>query len=550
LLNDEWHGLSFVAQRSLLDLFLETHHNANSIPMNLYRRILLDHAHWSENLLRLPPLLAGLALLLALPALAVRLFTRQVAWIATGLVALSPVLILFSRTSRAYSVSTFLAVSAFLLLQCWLQSGKQRYAFAYLLLAPLAVFFHLTALFTVGLPLLLLFMICACKPIPGVASLQAQIRPKASALLGLGIGTGLLILALLAPAMIKNPWLAKVSTTDHASLETLQGFLMLSSGSSSTLVATLFWISVLAGLNQLRKTNPLFAFSLTFTSLAYLITLALKGWETIHIPLEFTRFCMSLIPLICLAAAAGCVAAGERLVFQLRGDPSQEPSPRDRFAYALPSAVLLVLLALTSPLWESLQAPNSYTNHLAYSGSTRSIDWERSYTNSAKSVPPVHRKDIPEFYFQIEKGTAPIIEYPSYIGDSNNHWYYYQHFHQRPVIAGYFTGLPRGRWAQLDEVFADMYFDHVLTRVDHSEAYAFKNMIDIWKVKALRESGASHIIVHRNPRTEGLGSQEGATREQQDYYPSAVEVAGHLKRTVGEPIYDDGRIAVFSLLRP
>ena len=81
--------------------------------MNLYYKALLDTVGWSELWLRLPSLLAGVASLIVLPVASRRWLGLRAQSTFCGLLAVSPILIYYSRYSRPYAVVvllTFLAL--------------------------------------------------------------------------------------------------------------------------------------------------------------------------------------------------------------------------------------------------------------------------------------------------------------------------------------------------------------------------------------------------------------------------------------------------------
>ncbi len=114
LLDDEWHGMSYVYGKSAW--YLLTHFPlalATCPPLNLYRWVLLHSFGWNEILLRLPSLLAGISGLLVLPLALKDLVGRRTLIFFTWLLAISPFLIFYSRVIRPYSVvaqTGFLAI--------------------------------------------------------------------------------------------------------------------------------------------------------------------------------------------------------------------------------------------------------------------------------------------------------------------------------------------------------------------------------------------------------------------------------------------------------
>ena len=110
LLDDEWHGIDYAIGNSFSYLLTHSGQGATCIPLNLYRRFLLQTVGWSELLLRLPAIIAGVLSLVIFPVLVKKIFSLRVTIVFAFLVAVSPFLIFYSRVSRPYSIFTLLGL--------------------------------------------------------------------------------------------------------------------------------------------------------------------------------------------------------------------------------------------------------------------------------------------------------------------------------------------------------------------------------------------------------------------------------------------------------
>ena len=111
--DDEWHGLYYVIGKS--PMWLLTHFSipgATCIPLNFYTWVLGATVGWSELLLRLPSLVCGLLCVLVCPLLARKLIGTQCAIWLGFLLAVSPLLVFYSRICRPYSAVALLAFAA------------------------------------------------------------------------------------------------------------------------------------------------------------------------------------------------------------------------------------------------------------------------------------------------------------------------------------------------------------------------------------------------------------------------------------------------------
>jgi len=74
------------------------------------------------------------------------------------LLAISPLLIFYSRICRPYSAVALLAFTALLLATRWMQAGGFRPALFFIITGVLAIYFHLFAMVTVAAPMLAAFV--------------------------------------------------------------------------------------------------------------------------------------------------------------------------------------------------------------------------------------------------------------------------------------------------------------------------------------------------------------------------------------------------------
>ena len=103
---------------------------------------LADGVGLDELTLRLPSLVAGLALLIGAPWIVWRRFGAAPAGVFAALLSFSPLLVLYSRIARAYAIGIALVFFALMALERWLAERKPGHALAYVSLSTLAVWFH------------------------------------------------------------------------------------------------------------------------------------------------------------------------------------------------------------------------------------------------------------------------------------------------------------------------------------------------------------------------------------------------------------------------
>jgi hypothetical protein len=122
---DELHAVRAALSQPLPAL-LATYQLADScIPLTALDRLLLDRGvALDEWWLRLPVLASGLAALAVLPALGRRRLEPAARPLFCALVALSPLLVLYSRIARSYMPATLLAFAAVMAFDSWWARGR------------------------------------------------------------------------------------------------------------------------------------------------------------------------------------------------------------------------------------------------------------------------------------------------------------------------------------------------------------------------------------------------------------------------------------------
>ena len=163
------------------------------VPQAAFYRVLMDQGFvFSEFSFRIPSLLAGLVAVFVLPCLAVNRIGERAAVVLAWLLAISPMLTLYSRIVRPYMPATLLATAAVLFFFRWWTTRSTGSAIGYVLCAVSAVYFHLVAAPLVLAPL-------AYAVVDGFIRGEAD-RNRLIRLFSLGSITVLLILAALLPA--------------------------------------------------------------------------------------------------------------------------------------------------------------------------------------------------------------------------------------------------------------------------------------------------------------------------------------------------------------
>lgn len=540
LLDDEWHAIDFVTDKSFGYLLTHFGISANCIPINLYSLLLLKTVGWSELALRIPSLCSGILFLALFPILIRKIVSQRAAVIFSFLAAFSPVLIFYSRVSRGYSMVVLLGFLAILLLYLWTIDGQRKYALLYIVVGGLAVYFHLFALITVLTPLGLVILL---KMIPKKIGFQFEKKPIGlpfGALIITTLGLILFLGLLLLPALIQSPF-PMVPSEDRVTFNSLVGVIHLLSGTSNYLILIIYLCFVVAGQIFLFKKNPLLSGMFNSILLFYLLAMMIIRHAYIDNSIEILRFSIAIVPLCFVWLSVGI----DEILNLLPISKTSRSLAFSRLSDSLLAAYFLLALFLTGPLLELYASTNNFTNHSAFQESYQKKTWERSYQSGVMSGFSINRRDIPIFYqwLSMQANTQGIIEYPMYIGDHFNQYYYYQHFHKKRVITGYINKL-KGLNPSLGHVYGDTYIDYPLSRVSDAGKLNFKNMINMLNFTALKQSNCRFAILHKNIMAEMF---RRSAEQASTVYPPVNYLAEIYRKRLGAPVFEDRHLIIFNL---
>jgi predicted membrane-bound mannosyltransferase len=141
---------------TMLDIVTHLDYADFSIPLTVYYRWLYDFGGLSEWGMRLPLLLAGCALVVVGPMLARPWASLPVRATWAMFLAISPLLVYFSRIARPYALTTLLCIVAFIAFPRWLarDQHRERWSAAYATATVMAAWLHMTTLAFTLIPFL------------------------------------------------------------------------------------------------------------------------------------------------------------------------------------------------------------------------------------------------------------------------------------------------------------------------------------------------------------------------------------------------------------
>ncbi len=509
LAGDEMHAVRVALVEPLWRILTTYELRDNCIPLTALYRLLLEHGlPLSEMVVRLPMLLAGILALLVLPGFVGRRLGGRTGHLFAWLVALSPLLVLYSRIARPYALIVLCGFTATAAFETWWRTGRRGWAAVYVLSAALSAWFHLGSAPFVLAPFLFAL---------GSLALERRwrregARPGLVALAAVGAATAVAILGFLVPA--RASLLALVASKHEAlelTRETFTGILRLQSGAVYLPGVILFWAAALYGLFILARREPRLAFYTLTLVVCQVAGLLVLSPEMLDHPLVFDRYLLPALPWLLLWVAVGLAAPwwpGQRRVGEL--------------GQSAAAFVLVGALFLGGPLADPGVLASSFSGHNDFVG----------FFCPRASLPGGR---IPGFYNQVvrkDRG-APVLEYPWIpLWSYNRVFYLYQEVHHRDVLVAMVEPLHR------------------------AENLAFRNM-PFTSPEGFLASRARYLIVH----TDVLAEEEKVRdhcwpilaeirpRHRRQLERSGEEMAAGLTALWGEPDYREEGLVVWDLAR-
>ena len=172
-----------------------------------------------------------------------------------------------------------------------------------------------------------------------------------------------------------------------------------------------------------------------------------------------------------------------------------------------------------------------------------------SIQSSSASLNTIQDSNIPEFYKNLskEKGEFSIIEYPVTVQDRYNPFPYYQSFHRKKILNGYFLSHAlKKQWKIKDILASNVWLvEIIMSRLENNKLNLsklidlFSNFIDLYDINALRNSGARYIILHKNIKDEIM-----AVKDDPRIYKDFMKGAGSqkIRRHIGRTAYQTNRL--------
>lgn len=466
LIDDEWHALHAIQQLEFAQVFTSFGHADYSIPLTLLLKWLGGHFGLTETMMLVLPLTFGVAGVVIAPWLTRHWLRPLEGWLFAALVAISPLLIHFSRQARPYALAIPLSFAALMCLWHWRRQAHAGWAIAFVPCAVAAAWLHPLSLLITGSALIWIF---------GLTAIDAwRNRPVSSWLqqLKLLLAVGVLTAAGCAALLLPPIWSDFASLADKAGmhrirLHTLASGWHLLVGTGLTPVALGLAGLTLLGVVVMTRREPELSACLGFVFFVTAIGLWLLSAAYIFHGLVLVRYGTGLILVVLMLAAVGLAAVLERVSKPL---PERLRGP----GAVMLGGIALVGLWYAGPLPTTYQGINQFTGHMLY---------QFDYRHQRNPYRRLLELEVPAFYQGIaaEPGDWELIEAPWYFEDTLNVLPVWQQVHQRPLRIGMITGLcapwTHGEWAPDDEQLRLRRFIHLsepLTAADRGRFVIFQ----------------------------------------------------------------------------
>ncbi len=353
LQDDEWHAVHQVLRRGPASMFLDFGFSDYSIPLGIYDWTLAHTIGLSETAMRVPMLLCGVATLVLFPLYVAHRFGPPTAVVFAALLAISPLLVLYSRMARPYAITLLLGWIAHAAFARFIAAphGRRGAGIAYGVTAAAAAWLH-----PIIAPFVLAPLLYAAARLPAIP--RAQRRRHFARLVQVAVPTGIAMAVLLLPPLLANPGaMALKSGIDMLDGGTLAGVWYAWLGTPSTVVVALCIALAAVGARTVWRTLPearTGVLGIVLTLLALVATRPM--WS--YMPLSVARYLLPFLPLLLLAVAVGAVGLAHRI--------ATPPSPARRFAALVVALLPCIALASQSPLVEILRRPGAHALHLVH----------------------------------------------------------------------------------------------------------------------------------------------------------------------------------------
>jgi hypothetical protein len=442
LLDDEWHALNAVQDHDYHWIFSHLGHADHSIPLTLLYEVLSRTIGLDELAMRLPSVAAGIATLVLIPWLLRHWLKPGEQLLLLALLAISPLLVNYSRIARPYALLSLFGAAALPLAWRWWQRQRPApNAWAWYVCTVLGGWLNPVMLATTTAPFLW-FLPSALRTVRREARYGPLIRVCGMAIL---MVSGLALL-LFVPLSVDWASLAVKSGVHEATAGTALVALGLFAGTGSTPLALAMLAFAVLGWFELQRRDAAFARFLLLVAAAAATAVVLSGAEWIGHGIVLARYLIGLLPLFLALAALGLFCSVEWA--------THNAMPVGMIQ-AMAGIGLASVLALSGPLLAQDFHRSQFLHHMWWQ-----FDYDAERNPIRTALADVR---VPDFYRDIAAahpdGDALIVEAPWHLESNWNALPLYQRVHGQNVQVGFVGGLCAGDlYGELDRAVAGLEF--------------------------------------------------------------------------------------------
>lgn len=308
MVGDETFAFRFARKTAFPGVLWAYEWGANSPAFNAWLRLFLELGVTpSELALRIPVLASGIALLVVVPWWMSRQLGNHVAVAVAWLLALSPVMVVYSRFMRPYMPLALLGTVAAGAFYDWWRTGRRAAGVTYALAAAGAVYVNL-----LGTPFVLApFVFLALEA--GLHG-RATLPPRREVVVVAGL-LGAVLLVLVVPAWSDLLELLEIHDKPaELGVRSVRAVVLLMSGTGTPLLALALWAAVVVGGVRLARLRPDLLRFLLVICVADIVAVPILASNGIAHPVLLCRYLIVImVPILTLAALGLTAAAPVRL---------------------------------------------------------------------------------------------------------------------------------------------------------------------------------------------------------------------------------------------
>lgn len=505
LIDDEWHLVHRLVLSTPREMFFDFGYADYGIPLALAYSALGSFTSLSESTLRVPMLAAGVITLVLLPALVLRRVGLATATLFAWLLAISPLLIVYSRLARPYALVVVLIWVAVFAIDDFAGRARGRWMVGALAVGAgtLAAWMHLAMAGFVAAA----FAVAAVR----IAYLPSPQREQRLWRLGvLAIAMAGVAAALVLPPLLAHPEaMALKSGVATPNLDTVLGAWFAWTGTTSPWIAAAALLLALIGVRPLARAVPAAA----ALALGVLLVLALvfaSRPASSQYGIILARYLLPGLPLALLAVAVGAMTL-------VRG--AAHASPGIAYPAGGGCAVLgLLALVVNSPVREWWERPNGHALHMQYY-----FDFRPGRNEFVPHLAAIPDTGLWRSLAHYPPGTLTIAAAPFYFESFNWNAPEWEGESGQTVIPGYLSGLC------VDWRFGE---------VPAGSRFAFRNAVHLGDAREVAARGVDLVVWQKSyVRGTDLVGEE------------TMHCEAALRERFGAPVYDDRAVMAFAVNR-